>query len=156
MTKLKLTINERVFRCGNNPSSINFANFLLAIGENRIDIERTVGEKSIKMPNEYVFQSQNVEDFIHWCYPDFDFGSHDNINSQTAILAPTNEDVDLLNNIALDMFPGEKKVLLSGDRIKVHYVGRLKSNNKIFDSSLKKPFVFRLFALANTHFVWYY
>ena len=119
MTKLKLTINERVFRCGNNPSSINFANFLLAIGENRIDIERTVGEKSIKMPNEYVFQSQNVEDFIHWCYPDFDFGSHDNINSQTAILAPTNEDVDLLNNIALDMFPGEKKVLLSGDRIKV-------------------------------------
>lgn len=32
----------------------------------------------------------------------------------------------------------------TGDRIKMHYVGKLKTNGKIFDSSVKKPFVFRL------------
>eukprot|EP01039_Chlorochromonas_danica_P002215 gene2215-2419_t len=31
-----------------------------------------------------------------------------------------------------------------GRRIRVHYVGKLKSNGKIFDSSTKKPFTFRL------------
>lgn len=31
-----------------------------------------------------------------------------------------------------------------GDRLKVNYVGRLQSNNKIFDSSVRKPFTFRL------------
>lgn len=33
---------------------------------------------------------------------------------------------------------------VAGQRVKVNYVGKLKSNNKIFDSSTKKPFVFRL------------
>ena len=36
-----------------------------------------------------------------------------------------------------------KQIATSGKRVKVHYAGRLKSNNKLFDSS-KKPFVFRL------------
>ena len=119
MKKLKLTINERVLRCGNNPLSIEFANFILAVGENRINIERSVGERSIKIPTQYVFESQSLEDFIKWCYPDFDFSTNNNINSETAILAPTNDDVDLLNKTALEMFPGEMKVMLSGDRIKV-------------------------------------
>jgi FK506-binding nuclear protein len=36
------------------------------------------------------------------------------------------------------------KAVKYGDRVKAHYVGRLKSNGKVFDSSLKKPFVFRV------------
>lgn len=31
-----------------------------------------------------------------------------------------------------------------GDRVKAQYVGRLKSTGKVFDSSAKKPFVFRV------------
>eukprot|EP01034_Spumella_vulgaris_P028250 gene28249-35079_t len=37
-----------------------------------------------------------------------------------------------------------KQQAVTGKRIKVHYIGRLKANNKMFDSSLKKPFVFLL------------
>ena len=54
----KIKIDNKWARI-NNPLSINFANFLLEMGENRIDIERAVGEKSIKMPVEYIFQSQH-------------------------------------------------------------------------------------------------
>ncbi len=44
-----------------------------------------------------------------------------------------------------EMILGTSKTqAVSGKRIKVHYVGRLKSNNKMFDSSVKKPFTFRL------------
>jgi FK506-binding nuclear protein len=32
----------------------------------------------------------------------------------------------------------------NGSRVRVHYVGKLKSNGKIFDASTKKPFTFRL------------
>jgi FKBP-type peptidyl-prolyl cis-trans isomerase len=36
------------------------------------------------------------------------------------------------------------KAVKYGDRVKAHYIGRLKSNGKVFDSSLKKAFVFRV------------
>jgi FK506-binding nuclear protein len=43
-----------------------------------------------------------------------------------------------------DVVVGTGKKALSGKRIKVQYVGRLKSNNKVFDASRGKPFAFRL------------
>jgi FK506-binding nuclear protein len=39
---------------------------------------------------------------------------------------------------------GSGAVCKAGDRIKMHYVGKLKSNGKVFDSSVNRPFVFRL------------
>ncbi len=55
---------------------------------------------------------------------------------------------DVLNKQGVlieEMVIGPSNIIAkSGQRIKVHYVGRLKTNNKMFDSSLKKPFVFRL------------
>jgi hypothetical protein len=55
MCKLKLNINERVRRCGDNANFRLFAEFLLAIGENRIRIERDIGNASIQIPNQFVF-----------------------------------------------------------------------------------------------------
>lgn len=43
-----------------------------------------------------------------------------------------------------DVVVGKGRAAQTGDRVKMNYVGRLKSTNKIFDSSSKKPFVFRL------------
>lgn len=43
-----------------------------------------------------------------------------------------------------DIIVGKGTKAESGNRIKVHYIGRLKSNNKLFDSSTKKPFMFKL------------
>ncbi len=49
----------------------------------------------------------------------------------------------LIEDVALGMRGGENPVSKSGDKVRVHYIGRLKSNNKIFDQS-KKPFQFTL------------
>ena len=40
--------------------------------------------------------------------------------------------------------PGTGKKAESGKKIKVQYVGKLKSNNKVFDASRDRPFSFRL------------
>jgi hypothetical protein len=119
MRKLKLNINERVLRCGDNENFRLFAQFLLAVGENRVPIHEDISNASIQIPHQFVFSSAKVTDFISWCYPNFDFYSEDNINIGTAILAPTNQNVDLLNDTALGMFPGDIISILSSDSIKV-------------------------------------
>ncbi len=43
-----------------------------------------------------------------------------------------------------DLVVGTGKTAQSGNKLKVFYVGKLKSNNHVFDSSTKKPFTFRL------------
>ena len=43
----------------------------------------------------------------------------------------------------LDVLLGDGKTAVLGSRVKVNYIGRLKSNNKVFDSS-KKPFSFKI------------
>jgi FKBP-type peptidyl-prolyl cis-trans isomerase len=42
-----------------------------------------------------------------------------------------------------ELITGTGKKVESGNKIKVHYIGKLKSNNKVFDSSTQKPFQFR-------------
>ena len=44
----------------------------------------------------------------------------------------------------VDVEVGSGEEASSGSRIRVHYVGKLKANNKVFDASTKKPFAFRL------------
>lgn len=44
----------------------------------------------------------------------------------------------------VDVEVGAGEEATSGSRVRVHYVGKLKSNNKVFDASTKKPFPFRL------------
>lgn len=42
-----------------------------------------------------------------------------------------------------DVIIGSGRKCKSGDRVRVNYVGKLKSNNRVFDAS-KKPFTFKL------------
>ena len=43
-----------------------------------------------------------------------------------------------------DLTIGTGAVAQNGNKLKMDYVGKLKSNNKVFDSSAKRPFVFKL------------
>jgi FK506-binding nuclear protein len=61
---------------------------------------------------------------------------------QATIPSPT---ATVKNGVIIeDISIGTGAIAARGRRIKVNYVGRLKSNNKIFDSSSKKPFAFIL------------
>lgn len=50
-----------------------------------------------------------------------------------------------VNGVMIDDIKiGQGKTAEYGNRVKVNYVGKLKSTGKVFDASTKKPFVFRL------------
>jgi hypothetical protein len=92
--KLSLTINERVKRGENASNVFQFSEFLWEVGEGRVPIENDISPNTIAIPDNYLFTSQNIKNFINWCYP-----SDDSINyerNDVAILAPKNEDVDKL------------------------------------------------------------
>lgn len=46
--------------------------------------------------------------------------------------------------VLVDKSVGDGPEARPGDRVKVHYVGKLKTTGKVFDASTKKPFTFRL------------
>jgi FKBP-type peptidyl-prolyl cis-trans isomerase len=61
------------------------------------------------------------------------------------VLQAVQPQLKTINGVIIeDITVGNGDVAQAGKRVKVNYVGRLKSNNKIFDSSTKKPFTFRL------------
>lgn len=57
----------------------------------------------------------------------------------------TNSNTKNINGVMIEeLEPGFGQRVKAGDRVRVHYIGKLKSNNKVFDSSSKKPFQFKL------------
>ena len=105
--------NERVRRNGNTPSSRLFSEFLLSIGEGIVQNENTISEHSIKIPETYILPTQRAEDLVDWVYPDLSI----EFPLDTAILATKNSDVDWLNRLSLQKFPGEQFDLLSVDTV---------------------------------------
>ncbi len=61
---------------------------------------------------------EDLRNLLRWCYPSID---QEHINqeeiSSRAIVAPLNEDVNRLNNIALDMMIGDMITLKSADTV---------------------------------------
>ena len=112
---LSLTINERVKRHADNEEGKQFSAFLLQIGEGKITYHQDIGKDMIRVPDHYVFQSQNPLDFINWCYPNLSL-ANPNVAGK-AILAPTNKEVDFLNNKALDLMQGSSIELKSSDEL---------------------------------------
>ena len=102
--KLKLTINERIRRLASSVEDINdFSDFLLSIGNGAVPIHRDLGEYMIRIPDEFIFQSDKLEDFIDWCFPNI---ANDPDVVDKAILTPLNKDADIINHIALNKMSG--------------------------------------------------
>lgn len=69
-----------------------------------------------------------------------------NKNALTAILGNVeNNKIKNVQGVLIeDTAVGNGRKAESGNKVKVNYVGRLKSNNKVFDASKNRPFVFKL------------
>lgn len=62
----------------------------------------------------------------------------------SVVQTPSNQKV-VQGILIEELIEGSGATAQSGNRLKMHYVGKLKSNNKVFDSSVgKRPFVFKL------------
>jgi FKBP-type peptidyl-prolyl cis-trans isomerase len=88
--------------------------------------EQIVNKKKTKSSSVILSEQTKIQDMIRTV-------SGRGENSKTI------QGVQIIDNVVGN---GRKSKL--GDRLKINYVGKLKSTNKIFDSSSKKPFTFRL------------
>nr|GEU99899.1 hypothetical protein [Tanacetum cinerariifolium] len=119
---LKLTKNMRltVGACSEDVTEIReFAEWILKVGDGELG-EPNNGEVSIDLPDEIVVDVADdpMTSIIDFTYPN----NLDNINDpsyfqEKAILAPTNEVVDNINEHLLEKFPGEEMVYLSCDSV---------------------------------------
>ena len=78
----------RVIRNGNNPQSIQFAKFLLDVGENNPTLERIQNTDIIKMPNNLLIHEDlpnTPETLINAIFPNIFSGT---IQNDSAILTP--------------------------------------------------------------------
>jgi ATP-dependent DNA helicase PIF1 len=71
----------------------------------------------IQLPNNIVLPSQNIDDLIHFVYPDLSINSSPKYLVERAILAPKNDHVNTMNATIMDQFPGEAVEYFSADKI---------------------------------------
>ena len=104
---LKLRKNMRA-----DPDQVQFCKWLCEIGSGKKYVK---GTKEIELPQENLAKSK--EDLLDFCFKDLFTAPLDksDIIADAAILAPNNDNVAYLNELALSKLPGEKKVYKSLD-----------------------------------------
>jgi ATP-dependent DNA helicase PIF1 len=117
---MKLTQNMRIVQ---DPTSQSFAEYLLRIGEGReATVSTELHQDYIQIPEELIFRPTSIDDvpqqLIRRIYPDIEnrYNDSEYILERT-ILTPRNVDVNTINDLATDIFPGEETVYLSQDSI---------------------------------------
>jgi PIF1-like helicase/Helicase len=125
-TVYRLTINMRLLKCSENmrAQAQYFADWLLAIGDGLVDTKSLPGELEepswIKIPNDLLikYRGDPVEGIADEIYKDVVSNLGDkNYFAQRAIVAPTNDYVDIINDSILRRLLSPPKVYLSSDSI---------------------------------------
>jgi ATP-dependent DNA helicase PIF1 len=107
--QFRLTINERVRRCGESLAHARFAEFVLRLGDGSMNNQ----DGLVKIPNEFIHHG-TAEDLLLFSQPLIKDGVFD---AESAILCPTNESADYINSLALEMLGGSSIKLYSTDRL---------------------------------------
>ena len=95
---------------------VDFANYLLQLGNGTTPVHPEIGEDMVKVPNKYLVDS--TDELIDKVFPQLENGYMDKyFISHGAILTPLNDNVDKLNEVIMAKFPGECKTYLSADSI---------------------------------------
>ncbi|CAL8991776.1 unnamed protein product [Prunus brigantina] len=120
-TKSELIQASVILKLRQNMRSRNdqqFSQFLLRVGDGE---EPVVGDDMIRVPECMVIPWENelsINEFIYQVFPNLE----DHINDasymvERAVITPTNEDVDMLNEKMINMFPGEEETMYSFDSV---------------------------------------
>ena len=107
-----------------------FADYLLKVGEGREETFPEIGQDMIKIPDEIKSKAETLDQFCDEIFPDMinvvgqGLQSDDPTNvwsewlMERAIIVPTNNEANDINNICINKFPGEKeKVYKSFDKV---------------------------------------
>ena len=117
---ISLKINMRLFRTENQPDIIEqreFAEWLLKVGEGQIPTIRGLENNIIRLPNDLILPSQNINDLINFVYSNFITNSNPQYLVEYTILIPKNIDINNVNTIIMDQFPEEVVEYYSADII---------------------------------------
>src|SRR5439155_10456135 len=117
---ITLKINMHLFRTENQPDAIEqkeFAEWLLKVEEGRISTIRGLENNIIRLPNDIILPSQNINNLINFVYSNFTTHSNSQYLVERAILTSKNVDVNNLNTIIMDQFPGKTVEYYSADMI---------------------------------------
>lgn len=105
----------------NDAEGNRFKDFLLNVGDGKLNTRDQYELTShLSIPEKYIVRSNKVASLVDIIFPDMDT----NVGSQNytewiterAIIAPTNFEVNLINQICLDRLPGKEITLLSMDQ----------------------------------------
>ena len=95
---------------------VDFAKYLLTLGNGTAPVHPEVGDDMIQIPKEYLVSS--LDELIEKVFPGIEHGYADQLFvSHRAILTPINDNVDKINEIIMKKFPGEGKTYLSADSV---------------------------------------
>ncbi|CAA7014728.1 unnamed protein product [Microthlaspi erraticum] len=145
---LKLTKNMRLFNSSLNAEEAkeisDFSDWLLDVGDGKLS-EPNDGEAEIDIPELLITASNDPMEVISnevYSDPDmFEVDKDPRYFQDRAILCPTNDDVDLINQFMLRKIPGEERTYLSADSIDPMDIAA--RNNPIFTpdflNSIKFP-----------------
>ena len=129
VTQHELIVNERVRQCqlrGDPAQAAKYAAwdaYLSDVGGGRCgegvrscDGSRHDAAKLMRLPDDIVFEGQELGDFVDAIYPDIASNFRDpEWLTQRAILAPKNEHVDEINREVLSRLPGDELTFISAD-----------------------------------------
>lgn len=113
---MKLTKNMRVLLTGT--AAATFADHLLEVGEGRVPVATDVGPHKIRLKEDFVFTGDSLTQLCSHVFHDL-ASNHGNAEwlCSRAILCPTNDNVEEVNNILIKTFPGQQRVYRSSDKI---------------------------------------
>lgn len=119
---LKLTKNMRL-QTGGSTSDMqetkSFSDWILKVGDGNLG-ESNDGEALIEIPDDLLIKdvSDPLDSIISYTYPYLTENLwNPKYLQERSILAPTHDDVDIVNEHLLSIIPGEEKVYLSSDSI---------------------------------------
>ena len=95
---------------------VDFSSYLLTIGNGMAQKYPEIGEDAVQIPKKYLVD--DLETLINRVFPRIHEGYADKyFISRCAILTPINDNVDKINDIIMDKYPGEGRTYLSADTV---------------------------------------
>lgn len=112
---MRLTENLRILKHGGNSS---WSDYLLSVGEGRLDTQVINGIEYTKLPNSMVIESGKISDLLQAVYPNLNV-NYTNMQwlYNRAIICPKNIDVQEINKTMLNLLPGEEQMFYSIDQV---------------------------------------
>ena len=114
----KLEMSENMRLKSSSKDKAAFAEFLLKVGEGRLDIAKDLGACKVKLPENRILDSDNLEDLCNFVFNNLDQNfTNPAWFCSRAIICPTNSAVNEVNNLMIEKFLGKIREYKSRDKV---------------------------------------